>query len=187
MEHFRNARVKLIHKYPNCNHKTTYTRIHFYSNGQKSSYGHYINGLKDGEFRTWYENGKLSAIWDTGKGKSKGRVKCYRQDGTLEREAIVEEESYKGYFKFYDEDEHIKSEGNLLNDSTRIGRWIDYYQNGNPEYIMNYEAGKINGICSVYYENGILESKLLFEEGFVKDTIVIYDSEGKKLFPQIDN
>jgi antitoxin component YwqK of YwqJK toxin-antitoxin module len=184
MEHFKDGSVKLIHKYPHCNQKSNYTRIHFHHNGKRSSYGKYENGMKNGEFKTWYENGQLSAIWETEKGKPKGMLKCYREEGTLEREAITEGEPYSGYFKFYDEYENIKSEGNSLNDSTRIGKWIEYYENGNPEYIWNYELGKRNGICSTYYESGILESKLIFENGFLKDTIVIYDSKGATLFKQ---
>jgi len=128
-----NKSLKLIHKYPNCNQKQNYKRIHFCHNGQKSSHGYYVNNLKNSEFKTWYENGQLSAVWETEKDKSNGMVKCYRQDGSIEREAFVEGVSYKGYFKFYDEDESMKSEGNTLNDSTRIGRWIEYYKNRNKE------------------------------------------------------
>ena len=181
MEKYEGEKIKLVHIYPNCTEKQTYTRIHFYPNGQKSSYGFYENHMKSGEFKTWYENGQLSAIWQAEKGKTKGMVKCYREDGTIEREALTEGD-FKGYFKFYNEDEKITSEGNLLNDSTKIGKWIEYYENGNTEYIWDYKSGKLNGICSTYYENGVLEGILIFEEGYLKDTVGMYDSEGNELY-----
>ncbi len=182
MEYYQDGNVKLIHQYPNCNRKQNFTRIHFYPNGQKSSYGKYENGLKNGEFKTWYENGQLSAIWETENGISKGMVICYRQDGTIEREALIQGEGYEGYFRFYDEDENLLSEGSALNDSIRIGKWVEYYKNGNPEYIWQYELGMRDGICSTYYESGVLESILIFKRDSLKDTVVIYDLEENILF-----
>lgn len=178
MEYFEDGKIKLMHEYPKCANKSNYIRTHFYSNGQKSSYGYFINNLKSGVFKTWFENGQLSAIWETEKGKSIGKAKCFREDGTLEREAIAYGEAFKGYFKFYYEDEKLESEGETLNDSTKIGKWIEYYKNGKPEYIWNYELGKRNGISSTYYENGNLESILVFDNDSLKTTKVKFDTLG---------
>ncbi|MEM8525960.1 MAG: hypothetical protein AAGG68_15080 [Bacteroidota bacterium] len=183
-ELYSDEKVKLVHKYPNCNDKDTYIRIHYYPNGQKSSYGKFINNLKEGEFKTWYENGQLSAVWETKNGRSHGRVACYHEDGNLEREAMIEGE--KGYFKFYSEDGELKLEGVLLNDSIKSGIWIEYYENGNPEYKWQYKNGLLEGRCSTYYKNNRLESILVYSDNSLKDTIVIYDSLGNELYAKND-
>jgi len=181
MEYYEDRSIKLVHEYPKCNDKTSYIRTHFHSNGQKSSYGQFIKNLKSGEFKTWYENGQLSAIWETEKGKSKGKVKCFREDGTLEREAIAYGEPFKGYFKFYFDDEHLESEGETLNDSTKIGKWIEYYKNGNKENIWNYELGKRNGICSTYHQNGVLKSIVVYANDSLMATNAKFDTLGNML------
>ena len=37
------------------------------------------------------------------------------------------------------------------------GQYTMYYENGKPQEIYNYIAGKLNGEYKLYYENGNLE------------------------------
>jgi len=182
METYEDGTVKLIHKYSDCSQKTNYERIHHFPNGQMSSIGNFKNTFKEVEFKTWYPNGQLSAIWENKKGKSQGKFVCYREDGTLLRDGTADGEPFKGYFKLYDETGKLQSEGYLENDSTKVGKWTEYYPNGEIEYIWNYENRERNGICSTFYDNGVLESIMNMKNDEVNDTLIIYDSQGKILF-----
>ncbi len=50
-----------------------YTFKAYYSNGQKSTLGHYKNGVKHGIWKTWDENGKLTAVSHYRNGEKTGK------------------------------------------------------------------------------------------------------------------
>ena len=110
--------------------------------------------LKDGPYKTYYENGQI------------------------EHEGIYEDGKAHGIWKSYYENGQLKSEG-IYEDDKAYGIFKSYYENGQLQQEGIYEDGKAHGIWKSYYENGQLKS-----EGIYKDDIKVgpwlhYDSFGK--------
>ena len=65
--------------------------------------GTYKNGLRDGKWNYWYQNGTL---WSEGffkNGKSDGKRTTYYENGKIRYEGTYKEETRIGIWRFYDE------------------------------------------------------------------------------------
>tara|TARA_Y100000589_G_scaffold317298_1_gene343082 strand:+ start:10460 stop:13810 length:3351 start_codon:yes stop_codon:yes gene_type:complete len=71
----------------------------------------------------------------------------------------------KGYWKYFYSSGKLLSEGMYNENGERIGRWVWYYQNGKTKEIAHYQDGKLNGVDTLYYENGNLENIIEFKNG----------------------
>jgi antitoxin component YwqK of YwqJK toxin-antitoxin module len=55
----------------------------------------------------------------------------------------------------------------LYKSDIKIGRYIEYFGNGEIAFIGNYRKGKKNGIWEIYTEKGYLASKIKYRNGNV--------------------
>jgi len=60
-----------------------------------------------------------------------------------------------------------------------------YYENGKPQEIYNYIAGKLNGEYKLYYEDGKLEETGTYKNGKIDGEYFHYDKVGKLVEKQI--
>lgn len=70
----------------------------------------------------------------------------------------------QGYFKHYNEDGFITSEGNYIN-SEEEGTWKRYKEKGRLWLEEDYHLGNNNGYLKVYYPDGSLKRKERYENG----------------------
>jgi len=56
----------------------------YYKSKQLAEHGHFNYGLKNGEWRDWYENGKLKTVTNWSNGYKSGYHAEYNQDGSIE-------------------------------------------------------------------------------------------------------
>ena len=129
IENTKNQSTEIIARFENGNMKTVkvfqevdgkqiwVSEIHYHPNGSKSMEGPIQNGLRNGEWISWYEDGK---IW------SKGSFKNGNRDGM-------------GYIYF--PSGKIQIEGSY-SDGNRAGLWRSYDERGNLISETDYSAKK---------------------------------------------
>lgn len=77
-----------------------------------------------------------------------------------------DKESYakQGNYIKYDAAGTIIEEAEYIND-TLHGRRILYFENGQPQYVENYNMGEFSGLYQAYYESGALELSGKYSKG----------------------
>jgi antitoxin component YwqK of YwqJK toxin-antitoxin module len=96
---------------------------------QKMEEGDFVDGMRQGKWNLWHENGKLRRTENFLNGKLEGSWKQYRDDGTLESE-----ESYKN--------------------NLRDGNWVSYDATGkHADAKLEYKAGVPDGVWTYYYDD----------------------------------
>ncbi|MEI7594395.1 MAG: hypothetical protein WCK02_01510 [Bacteroidota bacterium] len=135
----------------------------YYNDGTLKAIGKYINGLKMGDWKYFHANGKSE---QEGKyypaGQPDGIWKWYYENGVLEREEEFERGKESGYYKEYNDSAKLIVEGQYI-EGDKTGEWK--YSFDNYFMIGNYRDGLKNGIWKGFYGNG----KLAFEGNYVDD------------------
>ncbi len=102
-----------------------------------------VNGVKQGIFKIFYEDGTIQMNGTMDKNKNVGKWQYFYRDGSLE------------------------SEGIFVNDFPE-GKWTWYYKNGNKKEEGSFKRGIRVGEWKFYNEEGRLDSSGFFE---LKDSI----------------
>ena len=123
-----------------------------------------VTSPKNGEYKSYYENGKLLEIKHYKDDKLDGEYKSYYQNGQLEGTRYYKEDKLNGELKGYYENGQLWFI-NYYKDDKQFGEDKSYYQNGQLEDIHNYKDGKLDGERKRYYENGLLKDIRYFKDG----------------------
>ncbi len=159
-------------------------------------------GVKDGPWKEYYEEGELRAEGTYNQGKRVGKWKFYHQNGSVEQDGnynsqgnpegawkwffdngnVERDESYRnglndGIYTEYDETGKVAVQGEYI-DGLEEGFWK--YQYGDTREEGTYKGGKRNGEWKTYYDNG----ELSFVGSFIDDNPngrhIWYWPDGKK-------
>ncbi|PGH26164.1 phosphatidylinositol-4-phosphate 5-kinase [Fusobacterium animalis] len=180
--------------------------IEYYKNGQIKVQGHYKNGKREGEFKTFlrnsknagsifYKNGKIikSTLINSMKDNASFSVLTDINYNSNSHEIVTDEFPnglLKQYFTFnkdelldgesrqYYEEGDIKSISPFKN-NVADGTFISYYQNGNIKEKHTYKNGNEEGEGIFYYENGKLEEKYFMKNGKLDGEAINYFEDGK--------
>lgn len=133
----------------------------FYDNGALKAEGSYSKGLKTGTWKFYHPNGKLeqSGKYDA-KGKLTGQWVWYYPSGEILREENYLNGLSDGLMTEYDEEGNIIAEGEYI-EGLEEGPWI--YQYGDLREEGEYSYGYRNGYWKDYDTTGAL----LFEGEFI--------------------
>jgi len=112
----------------------------YYDNGQLEIIINYKNGKKDGLSEYWFKSGKFSGIRNYKNGKLDGLLEEWYENGILYG---------KGYYK----------------NNKRDGLFETRYINGQLEDRINYKNGKFNGLFEEWYDNGQLSLRCYYKNG----------------------
>ena len=93
----------------------------YYTNGSKSSFGHFSEDKKIEKWLYWYEDG------------SQMNITHYNLEGEKH-----------GLYKWWYEDSTIDCEGEFLNDK-EVGEWKYYFENGQMASLEVYNKGELKG------------------------------------------
>ncbi len=94
-------------------------------------------------------------------------VTDYYPDGKIQMSGMFDVDSptkKQGYFKYYNEDGFMTSEGNFTN-SKEEGIWKQYKEKGRLWVEEDFHQGENNGYLKVYYADGSLKRKERYENG----------------------
>jgi len=100
-----------------------------------------INGLKNGEFKTYFENGKLEMIGRILNNKNTGHWKYFFSSGMLESEGDFKDDIPNDRWVWYYEMGKIKEEGYFIN-GKREGEWIAYDSLGTLLEVVSFKNGE---------------------------------------------
>ena len=180
--------------------------IEYYKNGQIKVQGHYKDGKREGEFKTFlrnsknagsvfYKNGKIikSTLINSMKDNASFSILTDINYNSNSHEIVTDEFPnglLKQYFTFnkdelldgesrqYYEEGDIKSISPFKN-NIPDGIFISYYQNGNIKEKHTYKNGNEEGEGIFYYENGKLEEKYFMKNGKLDGEAINYFEDGK--------
>lgn len=117
----------------------------YFPSGQIDGELNYKDGIHDGTFKYYYEDGTLKQQGNYVQGNIEGILNSYYPTGALKEEVTHVDGLTQGIFKEYNENGTIKTEG-------------EYTSKSGQE---NLETG----LLKIYDENGVLERKMICKEG----------------------
>jgi antitoxin component YwqK of YwqJK toxin-antitoxin module len=135
----------------------------FYENGQLRSEGVYRNGNRIGKWRFYHANSSLEQEGSyNNQGNTDGLWKWYYDDGLLLREENFLNGNSEGIFTEFDERGNVIIQGEYV-DGLEEGLWK--YQHGDHREEGIYRGGMRNGEWKYYYDDG----QLSFQGSFIDD------------------
>jgi TonB family protein len=157
-------------------------KIYYNSGKTDSIFGYFENTYQacqvrkfedgSGEIKTYYDNGKLKEVQPTQDGKPHGIFQIYFKNGQLHREVVYENGKMMTVLGTFDMAGNVIDGGGLKDGD---GNLVTYYLSDTPEispmkkcYNIGFNKATPEGICSHYYENGMLESS-----GFTRQAMTI--------------
>ena len=193
----------------------------YYDSGELYTEGQYKNQKRVGEWKRYYKNGQISRLFGYNKGKLNEEEISYYKDGIVSNKTEKVGDDYinygyyksgklryerkknSGYYKSFYESGALKIEANYLKNEL-VGLWKKHYENGQLEWLVNYEDGHREGVYKSFYDNGdlktegnnsrdkingeekrylpnnILEWKGNYRKGVLNKTWTKYNASGKK-------
>lgn len=141
-----------------------YTSWH--DDGKKSEHGQYVKGMKDGRWTAWYDTGQVE--WEAE----------YKQD-----------EKHGAWSRFYRNGVQA-SDGRYV-DGKMEGRWISWFNNGKKSEEGQMKGGKNHGKWKYYnklgrlkrterYDRGAKKSSKLVTAGGDSEDLLVDTQEGRK-------
>ena len=128
------------------------------------SRGELKNGLKQGTWFDYHEDGQL---WEKGKfvdGKQNGEWVQYYDNGQLRWKGNLVNGKEEGESVKYYENGQLWEKGKFV-DGKQNGEWVSYHENGQLRWKGNWFKGVFHGEWVVYHENGSIIQHLT---GFYK-------------------
>lgn len=150
----------------------------YYEEGQLRSEGVYSLGKRIGKWNFYHENGSIEQEGNyNNQGNTEGPWKWYYDNGTVAREESFRNGLNDGIYTEYDETGKVVVQGEYV-DGLEEGLWKYEYGDTHEEGV--YKGGKRNGEWKTYYDNG----QLSFIGSFIDDNPngqqVWYWPNGKK-------
>lgn len=171
--------------------------IFYYPNGKKHEEINYKNGLIDGTYIKYHENGVVQeAIYNYNKEifstkYSNTGIKIQEINYIINLNKHKEEqESYKnkiyhGMCIWYCSKTGRKIKEANYKKGKYHGIYKDYYDNGNIRNEINYYKGKINGYHKKYYSTGQIKSEKNYKDGKKHGLCTIYSLNNQKKYEKM--
>ena len=151
-----------------------------YPNGQLRYIGQFSQGKPVGEFKYFYESGKLRATNNFETNGLKAYHKAYAENGLLVAEGIYFDQKKDSIWRFYsDIDGKLLSEDEFA-DNLQHGISRTFFpDSGIPAEITTWQHGKKHGSWKSYFPDGMLKAEGFFKEDQPDGPIVFYHPDGK--------
>jgi antitoxin component YwqK of YwqJK toxin-antitoxin module len=118
--------------------------------------------IKDGEWKSWYDDGTLQSVQHYNKGVLVGKNLTYHPNGQLESLIIPDGVSTSTYYYMNGQKQ---SEGILNSESQAQGIWKGWFESGVLNFEAQYSNGLSSGVTKWYSEDGKLYLIQEFSEG----------------------
>ena len=130
-----------------------------YEDGEKKSEGTIKEGKWDGLWTEWYENGQK------------------KQEGTYK-------EGQQDVFRTYWDNDGSKYEGKMIRKDGEDGTFLFWYDNEKTKIQtqISYKNGKMDGLCTVWYENGQKLSEDTYKDGELDGLVIKWHENGEKRY-----
>ena len=118
----------------------------------------YKNGILNGAYVRYYENGNKKVEKNYINGKISGEVKEYYLEGGIQIVSNYKEDKLEGPYMGYYESGKIKEKNTFKNNNVD-GEMIVYYENGKVKTKGKAVNGQLQGELNYYYEDGKIKEK----------------------------
>jgi len=160
IETYKNGKVKTITYLKKENNKLIKVKIEdYFINGQLESSVQFKSNQKNGEYISYWENGKIS---------SSG----YFSNGKM-----------NGLWNFWDSNGDIEGISGWKND-LKHGRWTAFYNSGQIKQESSFYEGKLDGIQFEYHKNGSKAMHAEWANGKKCGTWKYWDNIGTLIFEE---
>jgi antitoxin component YwqK of YwqJK toxin-antitoxin module len=88
-----------------------------------------VDGKKNGEFKTYFKNGKLEMLGQIKQNLNQGKWTYYYPSGQIESEGTFKDDLPDGTWKWFYENGNLKEEGVYIK-GNREGRWVMFDVDG---------------------------------------------------------
>ncbi|UZR99902.1 toxin-antitoxin system YwqK family antitoxin [Chondrinema litorale] len=138
------------------------------------------NGLRNGEFVQYDNDGNLQLINNWIDGKRNGYYTSYFKNGKVEKKGFFKDDSLSSEYTFFDSLGNKIEKGNYL-DGKLHGDMFGYYPNGHIKTQAFFKNGLLEGKVITYYPNGKMhkykyyhKDSLMYLKGFKEDVDDLY-------------
>ena len=138
----------------------------YHNNGRPKSSVNLINGVREGAYREFDQQGKITLS------------RLYEKDQVIAEGGTIDPEGrQQGYWKYFYPDGKIRMEGEFINGG-RAGLWKFYYPGGNVQQQGAYKANKPEGNWTWFYPAGRILREENYKGGKEEGRCVEYDESG---------
>lgn len=129
---------------------------------------------------TLYENGKTKEIYSINKeGVKNGLYKMFREDGSLSEESHYAKGQLSGKRKIYFPDgKQVEIEENYIADEL-VGDHVVFYPSGAKLLESTFVEGKMNGLLTKYFEDGSINETVTFVDNEEQGPFKEYYANGQ--------
>ncbi len=132
---------------------------------QKLHEGSYLQGKKEGIWKSFYLNGNVKSEITYIQGEKSGEAKIFYENGNIAEEGTWIVDKWVGKYTSYYQNGKLSYLWNYDNSGTRSGYQQYFYENGNIKIEGEWEDGKEKGVIKEYYEMGALRIERSFSLG----------------------
>ncbi|MGQ1786468.1 toxin-antitoxin system YwqK family antitoxin [Saccharicrinis sp. GN24d3] len=127
--------------------------------------GVYVDDLKQGIWKAYYQNRNLKHEINFINGEAKGTARFYYKNGTLRESGNWQLDHWEGSYQYYFESGELSYDWYYNENGKREGEQVYYHANGKKMYQGKWENGKTDGTLKVYNDSGQLVLEKTYNNG----------------------
>lgn len=152
----------------------------WFNESVRCAQGRSENGLRVGEWKTFFIGGSLESVGMYIKGKPQGTFKFYHPSGKPHGEINHDADGKaQGPVTWFYEDGTMEAQSTFVNDKLE-GLVSEYYKNGQIKTKTHYSNGKKNGTNSNFHESGSQISEENWKNDLKDGAFIKYGTNGTK-------
>jgi antitoxin component YwqK of YwqJK toxin-antitoxin module len=153
----------------------------YHTNGEHWFVAEYKEGIRDGPYREWYEDGAEHTNGNSKNGELDGPYTEFWRGGKIRIQTAYKDGEYDGSYKEFSEDGILTVHYEYLY-GMRNGSFNTYYaETGLPKRRSEYWYGEISGDEFNYYPSGNIEDHHVYVDGELDGTATtFYDAPGAR-------
>ena len=149
--------------------------------GFRKSILNFSNGIKQGIYQTWNDNGVLTSQVFFKDDLMEGvRLTWHQEYGEKKSEHIYVKDKKNGKFIRWFKNGKVESKGEFLNDLPNK-KWFTWYENGKKKAEGEFDQNIPNGTHFGWHKNGSKKMQVKYIEGILNGEYIIWDDKGKIL------
>ncbi|MWP62148.1 toxin-antitoxin system YwqK family antitoxin [Gilliamella sp. Pas-s25] len=140
-----------------------------------------MDGLEQGEWKEWHDDGTKKKIAIYKNGKLDNRFQRWYKNGQLKEDEFYKQDKLDGVQKYWHENGKLAREKNYI-DGVLFGTYTSWNEDGLVESIMDYEQGNFVSLVSYRYNDNnqkIIEYRKKYVNGKAVIEKITFDEKGK--------
>ena len=152
--------------------------IHYFLSRETAFYWDNFN-IKDGIFKSWYDNGQNTTEYTNVDGKRHGTCRTWNYNGQKITECNYVNGKLNGLWLSWNNEGTLTNEGYYVN-GKRDGLWQTWYSNGQKKMKCIYASGYYDGLWKLWYNNGQKNVECIYVVGKKHGPYKRWFYDGKK-------